>query len=413
MTRRAGRAVLAHVQRAFVRLRLLMLRPGPVAAERRVLVRGYFGVGNLGDEVLLSVIVRLFLARGWRVTAMSFNPDRTRLEHGIEAVLRSSSPLGVLSVIPHLRRARICLLGPGGILQSYDRTSGSLFAYTLTGRAAKRLGLKVGLLGVGAGPLTTLGARHVVRSLLDLVDVALFRDEASRQLAAPGRGTAQNVLVAPDLVFLSEREEPSPASRPGVVYPLGFAPVRARNATPACRPSSADTYRAQVAAGLLAALPAGVTRIPGFVFHETEDAAELRDFAPHFAAAGVTLDGCAGPATLAGAQTWLDSCDVVVVSRFHALAMAILRGRPCVVLAYHPKVRDLALAAGLGAWTLTCNQVRAAAVTSCIRRAQAEGDEIRRREQAYRRRAAAELQEALDRLLPKLLEAEDAVDPCR
>jgi polysaccharide pyruvyl transferase WcaK-like protein len=406
MLRRTGRAVVAYGQHATVLLALRFLKPAPRAAERRVIIRGYFGVGNLGDELLLGAIVRLFLARGWKVTAMSLDPDRTRLEHGIEVVRRGDKPFDALHAIPHLRRARVCLLGPGGILQAYDHAYASLFAYTLTARVAKRLGLKVGLLGVGAGPIATMAARRAVRSVLRRVDAVLFRDEPSRDLAAPGRGAADGVLVAPDLAFLPGLEEPGETVALGTRHPIGFAPVRTRNAPPGSRPASAASYRAEVAAGILAALPPGTTRVPGFAFHETEDSVEVRDFAPQFESAGIVLEVSPGAGTLAGARAWIDSCELVVVSRFHALALAILRGLPVVVLTYHPKVRDLAILAGLEAWTLPCDRVRADEITACIRSAQAAAAEIRQREEAYRRRSAEVLQDALDRLLPRLLEPE-------
>ncbi|HLS90479.1 MAG TPA: polysaccharide pyruvyl transferase CsaB, partial [Limnochordia bacterium] len=57
----------------------------------RVVVSGYYGFGNTGDEaVLRGLITALRRAGSVEITVLSGNPRETRALHGVEAVDRYS-----------------------------------------------------------------------------------------------------------------------------------------------------------------------------------------------------------------------------------------------------------------------------------------------------------------------------------
>ncbi len=400
--RTALEAVRARVAYTSARLSILRATRYTGPREPEVLVRGYFGVGNLGDELLLEVLRRRFAARGLRVVAASLDPERTRREHGIEAIPRGTSPSDAVALIPRLQQCRLLLLGPGGILQSYGPPSRSLLAYALHAEAAERCGTPVALLGVGAGPLPP-AARRVARRIVRRASATLLRDEESRILVAPDRSREDGVEVAPDLAFLLEPGHGSarrPTGRESAID-VGLAPIRLRNAAPSFAPADAARWRDEVCRGIAAFLPASA-RVRPAVLHETEDAEELAAMAPALAAHGLLLDPTP-PATFEGMRAWLEACGVVVVTRFHALVLAILAARPAVTLSYHPKVHALALAAGLEEWTIPMNELTSLRLTRNLESASTRAGEIAERMEAFagvcRADAGAAFERALDRLL--------------
>ncbi len=63
----------------------------------RVIVHGYFGFGNVGDETILSVVLdefRMMFGNDVEFVVLSSNPGRTVRIHGIRAIRgRLTSPV--------------------------------------------------------------------------------------------------------------------------------------------------------------------------------------------------------------------------------------------------------------------------------------------------------------------------------
>ena len=51
----------------------------------RALIHGYFGMGNVGDEAILTVIIRELKSRGFEPIVLSANPKRTMKLHGVSS----------------------------------------------------------------------------------------------------------------------------------------------------------------------------------------------------------------------------------------------------------------------------------------------------------------------------------------
>ena len=82
----------------------------------RVLLSGYYGFGNLGDEALLEVIVSQLRARfpGVSIDVLSASPEETARTLGIEATARWNAR----TVREAIAKADVLVSGGGGLLQS-------------------------------------------------------------------------------------------------------------------------------------------------------------------------------------------------------------------------------------------------------------------------------------------------------
>ncbi len=158
----------------------------------RVLISGYLGLGNLGDEALFAGLADGLRRAGHEPVALSAAPAATRRLHGVEAHHR-------LAGLPRaLLRCDALVSGGGGLLQ--DVTSArSLRYYLAVIRFARAAGKRVAVFGQSLGPLSEAGRRSVGRALRDLpVGV---RDAPSERLArelglTPTR-VADTALVLP------------------------------------------------------------------------------------------------------------------------------------------------------------------------------------------------------------------------
>jgi polysaccharide pyruvyl transferase CsaB len=160
----------------------------------KVLLAGYIGFGNLGDEAIAASVTARLEAAGHEVRLLSGQPQESRQAHGVPAYHR------VWSVPRALIWADVLLFGGGGLLQ--DKTSRKSLTYYLTLlRLASRLGVKRVLFGQSVGPLSPGGGQAVARAL-DGASV-LVRDAASQarlsKLGVPATLGADAALSLPNV----------------------------------------------------------------------------------------------------------------------------------------------------------------------------------------------------------------------
>ncbi len=163
----------------------------------KVLVSGYYGFQNLGDEALLSGLLNSLAGQKHQFTVLSNHPEETRALHGVNAVHRYKAAL------PALLATNVLISGGGGLLQ--DKTSRRSLQYYLgLIRLAKLLGKKVIIYGQSVGPLSDSG-KQAVKAALKRTQIAV-RDKASQNLLA--ELGLDSHLVA-DAALLMPKPEPA------------------------------------------------------------------------------------------------------------------------------------------------------------------------------------------------------------
>jgi len=155
-----------------------------LSADVRVLLSGYYGAGNVGDEALLAGLVTGLRRRGFEPVVLSADPRATRALHGVQAFDR------VTGLLPALLRSGALVSGGGGLLQDVT-SSRSLDYYLGVVRLARRLGKRVIVYGQSLGPLSAEGRKRTASALRGLP--LAVRDQESLALA-------RNMELAPVLV---------------------------------------------------------------------------------------------------------------------------------------------------------------------------------------------------------------------
>lgn len=314
--------------------------PGPASAERRVVVSGWYGAGNLGDELIVRTLAdRVETAvPGARVVVAGRHPAVVTATHGLEAFARADRR----AAEEEAGRATAVLLGGGGLWEDYTFARNGGVAGLVTDATASPSSLAVlpllaavhgrpvHVVGVGAGPLTDPGARAVVRFTADLADTVTVRDPASRDLLTGIDGWSADVDLAPDLVHALPLEDAG--DRPATRVPAGPGPVIAVNLR--TWPEHEDTVADAVVTALDRLAAEHGARVVGLPLDPT-DTARLAAVLARTRAEHVVLAHTADPRQL-GAD--LSACDAVVAMRLHGCLLAHRAGVPVVGIGYDPKV---------------------------------------------------------------------------
>ncbi|MCD6142094.1 polysaccharide pyruvyl transferase family protein [Candidatus Bipolaricaulota bacterium] len=263
-----------------------------------IVITGYYGHGNLGDEALRKAAVEALRKAGVEPLVIA---GRARLD-----------PCRVTTA---LQKSAALVLGGGGLLQ--NRTSArSLYYYLGLIALARALRRPVFLIGQGLGPIDGRLARSLTRRVLARVDYLGVRDRASRELAAR-LGIA--AVLDGDLYFLNPPlPEPRPQREP---RRIGVA-LSGRSVE----------EREEDWARFLAALP-GDREIALIPFFPGEDLAAARRLAGMLPHARVEV-----PGSVAAAQGLIGGLDLLIASRLHPLEFGLRAGVPLIAVAADPKI---------------------------------------------------------------------------
>src|SRR6476661_1496894 len=175
----------------------------PQQKRSRIVLLGWYGSNNTGDEALATVIVDQLNKRGFTdLVALSTDPEKTSALLGIPSSSRSLLDLRTLRAMVG---AKALILGGGGLIQ--DGTSVyNLPIYAAYVALARLLGLKVIGWGLGAEPLWTLLGRLCARFICRSSDYFSVRDLASKQLLVKAGVAPQYVRVSADPAILLKPE---------------------------------------------------------------------------------------------------------------------------------------------------------------------------------------------------------------
>ena len=161
-----------------------------------VLLSGYYGFSNAGDDAILQSIHEGILSTSDEVdiTVLSNNPASTTAQYGLHALPR----FRFWTVLCALWRCDALVSGGGSLLQ--DRTSTrSILYYLSVMRGAQLLGKPVMLYANGIGPVQKPANRRRVKRVVERAAVVTLRDaNSARELESMGvRHPALHVTADP------------------------------------------------------------------------------------------------------------------------------------------------------------------------------------------------------------------------
>ena len=152
-----------------------------VPADRRfghrVMISGYYGFDNLGDELILEVLVNQLKARDFKITVLSNNPEQTRDKYGVNALHRMNWP----DICDEMAKMHLFISGGGGLFQDVTGPGSTIYYGGLV-HIAKFFEVPIFFWGQGVGPLKTYLGKKLTASAINHCRGVTVRDEASANL---------------------------------------------------------------------------------------------------------------------------------------------------------------------------------------------------------------------------------------
>lgn len=303
----------------------------------RIVISGYYGFHNVGDEAILEAMVTMLRRQrpALDIVVLSADPVYTSRCYGVKAVQRTSIP----AVVQALRHADLLVSGGGGLLQ--DVTGWRTVPYYLgIMRLAMLLGVRVAVYNQGIGPLERNFSRRIVKRVLSRVDYLSVRDSASARLLQE-LGITGKILIAADPVFTME--PPCPPEVEGCLQEYDLIKNRGNpligismRLLPRQKKSEADFISLAREACLYLEQEKGARLL--FVPFQKSDLEAGRAVFDTLSPGHRIIEKDISPREM---LCLIGGMDLLLGMRLHALIFAAVCGVPLVGLPYDPKVSAL------------------------------------------------------------------------
>ncbi len=276
----------------------------------KILLTGYFGFGNAGDEMILHVMKKKFREMGYTTGTLAKDPEDAN-------EFNRSNIVDILSAI---KRSDVVVNGGGGILQ--DKTSiKSLYYYLFIMKMAKMMHKKVAVFAQGIGPINKKMDKVILKNILNSVDLITVRDTYSLN-TLKNIGIKKPIYLTADLAFLYKEEKSiSLPYEHFILYTVG----RAKRMPPLIVLADVGNYVKKVTG-----LP--IIIVPFYPKRDREVTKELSE---------ILHSPLIIPKDIAQYVYIVEKSTFVIGMRYHSLLLSALKGKAFAGLSYDPKVTSI------------------------------------------------------------------------
>ena len=169
----------------------------------RVLISGYYGFHNIGDEAILkSIIIALRQEKpDIKITVLSNDVEHTKKTYNVDAINRWN----IGKIYLELLKSDGLISGGGSLLQDVT-SSRPIIYYTLIMKLAKLARKPVFIYAQGVGPISEDKNKKAVKRILNKVNYITLRDKESLDLVK-SIGVTKDIEIVPDPVMGFSIEE--------------------------------------------------------------------------------------------------------------------------------------------------------------------------------------------------------------
>ncbi|MBO8168476.1 MAG: polysaccharide pyruvyl transferase CsaB [Thermoanaerobacteraceae bacterium] len=294
----------------------------------KIVLSGYFGFGNLGDEAILASMVQGIRKQvhDADITVLSNSPQQTAGELQVRAVNRWS----ISQVVPAIKNCDIFVSGGGSLLQDVTGSKNLLYYLGLIW-LAQRFRRKVMVFAQGIGPLTRKVSRFHVAKVLNKTEVISVRDRESYKLLR-SIGVTRDIFVTADPVLALDVSGIYTGQAARLIESFGLQGDRVIVVCP--RPWGDNAFVESLITALLY-LKREKYRLCLLPFHHPGDLELCRELAASLGEGAVVLDRRLSFGEIFGLFA---QAQLVIGMRLHSLIFAAAAGTPMVGISYDPKV---------------------------------------------------------------------------
>ncbi|GAA0866118.1 polysaccharide pyruvyl transferase CsaB [Paraclostridium tenue] len=163
----------------------------------RVLVSGYYGFNNAGDEAILkSIIIALREVNPTiDIVVLSNDIEHTKKTYNVDAINRWN----IFKIYNELRKSDGLISGGGSLLQDVTSSRPVLY-YTTIMRLAKLAKKPTFIYAQGVGPINNERSKRIINKVLNNVEYITLRDNESLKLLNE-IGVRKPISIVPDPVM--------------------------------------------------------------------------------------------------------------------------------------------------------------------------------------------------------------------
>lgn len=354
----------------------------------RIVISGYYGFANAGDEAMLAAIVKALRSKenAVELTVFSGNPQVTAAKYSVSSIHRFNP----LEIFCSLRSCDLLISGGGSLLQ--DVTSKRSLLYYLSILAMGQiLGKKVMLYAQGIGPIHSSLMRRLTKFVCSHVNLITVRDKDSlyelRRIGIP----EEKVQLTADAVMTLPQESAEAGQK--LLEKFGVPQDKMLIALSVRKWQEDDRYLLELAKAadiLSREYQAHIVLLPLQYPIDVASCQRLQNFMVHKECSTVLTADCDTEQFL----SLMGNFQLLIGMRLHALIFAAVMERPFVAVSYDPKVdgfvKDIH-----GVTAGKVETLQAAQVVAAAKKVLASGNECRGLLDKLRAKAMLNAEQAL------------------
>lgn len=296
-------------------------------SKKCVVISGYYGFDNLGDEAILEELCREVreLNPGARICVLSQNPQATAKKFNVESIDRWD----ITQILSLLSQAHLFISGGGGLFQDTSSIK-SVVYYAFLFLLARIKRVPIFVYAQGIGPLKSRFSRFLTQASFSLADCISVRDSASAKMLADWN-LPSHLTADPVWALKSENENELSDTASGAKMKIGLSLRQSEVLT--------SEWLIDFVSALEEKLPPDSIIVP-LILHESQDRALIENVGSQLKLKLENPDIQASDLP----SRWLaaiGSLDMVIAMRLHAVIMALKSGVPVLGLSYDPKVKSV------------------------------------------------------------------------
>jgi len=170
-----------------------------------IIISGYYGFDNCGDEAILLTMIHdfsKFISRK-KIVVLSANPQKTRNLYQVDAINR----LNPFAIILKMTQASVFISGGGGLLQDVSGKGYSILYYLSLIFLAHLFNIPSIIYAQGIGPIRQKFNKRLISWIFKTINLIIVRDEPSGNLLKELGIEGSMIEVNADPSFLLKKAE--------------------------------------------------------------------------------------------------------------------------------------------------------------------------------------------------------------